>query len=100
MTLRIHIHHELASEPPRKKEEEIFLGRDIGRDRFISNHTAEVIDSEIKQLLLDALAYVRKLLTENRSKLDRLAERLIEKEMLESEEVETLIHGTGAVAAG
>ena len=71
----------------RKKEEEVFLGRDIGRDRPYSNFTAELIDSEVKQLILDAMAYVRKLLSENRPKLDRLAERLIEKEVLESEEV-------------
>ncbi len=85
----------------RKKEEEVFLGRDLHRERPYSNHTAELIDSEVKQLVLDAMMYVRKLLFDNRAKLDRLAERLIEKEVLESDEVESLIHdvGPGAVAA-
>jgi cell division protease FtsH len=86
----------------RKKEEEVFLGRDIARDRPYSNQTAELIDTEVKQLVLDAMTYVRKLLSENRSKLDRMAERLIEKEILESEEVEALIRdgsNAGAVAA-
>jgi cell division protease FtsH len=86
----------------KKKEEEVFLGRDIGRDRPYSNLTAELIDTEVKQLVLDAMQYVRKLLADNRAKLDRLAERLIEKEVLESEEVESLIQGgpnAGAVAA-
>ena len=84
----------------RKKEEEVFLGRDLGRDRSYSNQTAEMIDSEVKQLILDALSYVRRLLSENRSKLDRLAEKLIEKEILESEEVDSLIHeGPSPIAA-
>jgi cell division protease FtsH len=86
----------------RKKEEEVFLGRDIARERPYSNQTAELIDAEVKQLILDAMNYVRKLLNDNRSKLDRMAERLIEKEILESEEVEALIRdgsNAGAVAA-
>jgi len=84
----------------RKKEEEIFLGRDINRERTFSNETAQLIDSEVKQLILDAMTYVRKLLSDNRAKLDRLAERLMEKEILDSEEVDSLIReGGGAVAS-
>jgi cell division protease FtsH len=83
----------------RKKEEEVFLGRDIARDRPYSNQTAELIDSEVKQLILDAMLGVRKLLSANRPKLDRLAERLIEKEVLESEEVESLMQDGAAGAA-
>jgi cell division protease FtsH len=85
----------------RKKEEEIFLGRDIARDRTYSNHTAELIDSEVKQFILNAMAYVRKLLADNRDKLDRLAQRLMEKEILDSEEVESLIReGPSPIPAG
>lgn len=86
----------------RKKEEEVFLGRDLNRERPYSNETAQLIDAEVKQLVVDALVHVRKLLTDNRTKLDRLAEKLIEKEILESEEVEALIadgSGAGAVAS-
>ncbi len=84
----------------RKKEEEIFLGRDIGRERTHSNETAQMIDAEVKQLIADAMSYVRKVLAENRSKLDKLAERLMEKEILDSEEVDALIReGGGAVAS-
>jgi cell division protease FtsH len=83
----------------RRKEEEIFLGRDITRDRAFSNETAQMIDSEVKQLILDGMAYVRKLLADNKAKLDRLAERLMEKEILDSDEVDALIReGGGAVA--
>ncbi len=84
----------------RKKEEEVFLGRDFNRERTFSNETAQLIDTEVKQLILDAMTYVRKLLADNRSKLDRLAERLMEKEILDSEEVDSLIReGGGAVAS-
>jgi cell division protease FtsH len=84
----------------RKKEEEIFLGRDLNRETTFSNHTAELIDSEVKQLILDAMTYVRKLLADNRSKLDKLAERLMEKEILDSEEVDSLIRDGGGAVAG
>ncbi len=84
----------------RKKEEEVFLGRDLGRERTFSNETAQLIDTEVKQLILDAMTYVRKILSENRDKLDRLAERLMEKEILDSDEVDSLIRGGGEAVAG
>jgi cell division protease FtsH len=84
----------------RKKEEEVFLGRDLNRETTFSNQTAELIDAEVKQLILDAMTYVRKLLSDNRSKLDKLAERLMEKEILDSEEVDSLIRDGGAAVAG
>ena len=58
-----------------------------------------MIDSEVKQLILDAMTYVRKLLSDNKAKLDRLAERLMEKEILDSEEVDALIREGGAAVA-
>ena len=84
----------------RKKEEEVFLGRDLNRETTFSNQTAELIDAEVKQLILDAMTYVRKLLSDNRSKLDKLAERLMEKEILDSEEVDSLIRDGGGAVAG
>jgi len=78
----------------KKKEGEVFLGRDIGRDQVFSAETSQMIDSEIKVLIMDALTYVRKLLADNRPILDRMAERLIEKEVLDSDEVDALIKGT------
>ena len=84
----------------RKKEEEVFLGRDINREATFSNETAQLIDTEVKQLILDAMSYVRKLLADNRSKLDKLAEKLIEKEILNSEEVDALIREGGPAVAG
>jgi cell division protease FtsH len=84
----------------RKKEEEIFLGRDLNRERTFSNETSQLIDTEVKQLILDAMTYARKLLADNRTKLDKLAERLMEKEILDSEEVDSLIREGGGAVAG
>ena len=77
------------------------MGRDVGRDRGYSEQTAQVIDEEVKKLVVDSMNYVRKLLADNRPKLDRLADKLIEKEILDSDEVEALIrdNAPGAVAA-
>jgi len=85
----------------KRKDEEVFLGRDLGRERPYSEQTAELIDSEVNKFLSESLTHVRKLLADNRAKLDRLAERLIEKEILQSDEVDALINETpGAIAAG
>ena len=46
------------------------------------------------------MTYVRKLLADNRAKLDKLAERLMEKEILDSEEVDSLIRDGGGAVAG
>jgi cell division protease FtsH len=83
----------------RKKEEEVFLGRDINRGTTFSNETGQMIDAEVKQLIMDGMAYVRKLLSDNRSKLDRLAEKLMEKEILDSDEVDSLIREGGPAVA-
>ncbi len=80
----------------KKKDEEVFLGRDIGRDRAFSHDTSQLIDAEIKALVIEALVYVRDLLNKNRVLLDRLAERLIEKEILDNDEVDALIQHPGA----
>ncbi len=74
----------------KKPESEIFLGRDIGNERGFSEHTAEVIDKEVKNLLTTALDKVRILLKENRDKLNALANALVEKEILNSDEVDRL----------
>ena len=84
----------------RRKEEEIFLGRDIARDQPYSDRTAEAIDSEVKRVILDGYSYARKLILDNRAKLDRLVEKLMEKETLDSEEVLALIGEGGGAAAG
>jgi len=75
----------------RKKEEEIFLGRDIIKERGYSEKTAEVIDEEVKKIIDYCLKGARKLLKENQKKLELLANRLVEKEILEGEEIEQIL---------
>ena len=66
-----------------KREEMIFLGREIGEHRNYGERVADDIDSEISKIINDAWERALGLLTENRARLDRIAERLIEVETLE-----------------
>jgi cell division protease FtsH len=80
---------------------EVFMGRDIGRDKSYSDQTAETIDSEVKRFIMESQSYVKKLLTENRAKLDRLAAQLIERETLDGDELNAILNeGSPLPAAG
>ncbi|MFA6091342.1 MAG: ATP-dependent zinc metalloprotease FtsH [Elusimicrobiota bacterium] len=80
------------------KDEEVFLGRDIARGPGYSESTAEIIDQEVKRILQDCQKRVQGILLIHRASLDRLAERLMEKEVLESVEVNALLEGVQAPA--
>jgi len=77
----------------KKNEKQIFLGRDITREKAYSEKTAEVIDEEVKSITDECLERGRKLLGGNKKKLERLAKRLIENEMLDGSEVEKILKG-------
>ncbi|MBI5243180.1 MAG: ATP-dependent metallopeptidase FtsH/Yme1/Tma family protein [Elusimicrobia bacterium] len=79
-----------------RKESEVFLGRDIARGPGYSESTAELIDAEIKRILGECQAKVSELLVKNRRLLDALAEKLIEKEILEGEEVSAILQAATA----
>lgn len=70
--------------------DEVFLGRDIGKDRSFSEETAYKIDVEIKRLIDDGYKKALTLLTENRSKLNAVAEELLAREKLESVEFQEI----------
>jgi cell division protease FtsH len=72
-----------------KKEELVFLGKEIGEQRDYSDAVAQEIDDEVRQIINDAYATAKRLLTENREKLDSIARRLIEVETLDAEEFAT-----------
>jgi cell division protease FtsH len=72
------------------REEMVFLGREISEQRDYSDKVAEQIDDEVYRIIQEAHQVARQVLTENRSKLERLAERLITKETLEEGELESL----------
>jgi len=75
----------------RKKEELIFLGRDITKEKQYSEEVAYLIDQEVKRIVEECYARARDLLQHNRDKLDKLAHALIEKEILEEEEVDEIL---------
>jgi cell division protease FtsH len=75
----------------KKPESEVFLGRDIASDRGFSEHTAQQIDSEVKRILTSALEKVKDLLEKNRDKLEKLAQALTDKEMLNGDEINSLL---------
>jgi len=74
-----------------KKDEQIFLGREIAQHRDYSEKTAVEIDEEVRRLIGEAYEATKKLLVENRSMLDKLAEALLDKETLDSKEIRELL---------
>lgn len=76
-----------------KNSEEVFLGRDISRTQKHSDKTAELIDEEVKLIITNAKNRAKKILQENRDKLDNLVEALIERETLTGEQVDKIMKG-------
>ncbi|MEM8721488.1 MAG: ATP-dependent zinc metalloprotease FtsH3 [Cyanobacteria bacterium P01_G01_bin.39] len=69
----------------------VFMGRDIASDRDFSNETAAAIDEEVRNYVDQAYSRAKRVLSENRHILDRLAEMLIEKETVEADELQDVL---------
>jgi cell division protease FtsH len=76
-----------------KKEEAIFLGREIAQHRDYSEATAIDIDREVREIVLKAYQEARRILEENSSALVRIAEALLEHEVLDAEQIAALVKG-------
>ncbi|HUE96502.1 MAG TPA: ATP-dependent zinc metalloprotease FtsH [Longimicrobiaceae bacterium] len=74
-------------------EQEVFLGRDIGQRRQVSERTARLVDGEVKRLLDEAYESARQVLVGNKDLLESLAAALLERETLDREDVEILADG-------
>jgi len=74
-----------------KKEELVFLGKEISEQRTYSEIVAAQIDKEVAKFINEAQKTAQKILTKRRKLLDRLATTLIEKETIEKEEFEKII---------
>jgi cell division protease FtsH len=74
-----------------KKDEHIFLGKEIARHKDYSEKTAIDIDEETKKIVIEAYDTSKKLVTENLDLLEALAKSLLEKETLEGAEIDALI---------
>jgi cell division protease FtsH len=76
-----------------KKEEQIFLGREIAQPRDYSEATAVEIDAEVKRFVMDAYTAALRICESHADALTRIAEALLEREVLDAEEIASLVRG-------
>ena len=74
-----------------RQQGNMFLGRDIASERDFSEETAATIDDEVRSLVDQAYKRAKEVLTSNRHILDQLAEMLVDKETVDSEELQLLL---------
>lgn len=74
-----------------RKEEEIFLGREIATKRDFSDQIALDIDLEIRRLVTENYERAKRILTDNMASLKALAEALLEKEVLDATEIDAIL---------
>ncbi|HHW74425.1 MAG TPA: ATP-dependent metallopeptidase FtsH/Yme1/Tma family protein [Firmicutes bacterium] len=75
------------------KQDQVFLGRDLGRDRDYSEEIAKAIDLEIRRTIDQCYQRAQDILEENRDKLNAIAGALLEKETLDANEITALVEG-------
>jgi len=83
-----------------KKEEQIFLGREIAQHRDYSESTAQAIDAEVKSIVLAGYRRARQILEKNAEALSRIAEALLEREVLDAEQISALVRGEELAKTG
>ncbi len=76
-----------------KREEQIFLGREISKTMDYSEETAVRIDQEVKRIVMENYDRARTLLTEQKIVLQRIADQLMVRESLDAEEIKRLVQG-------
>jgi cell division protease FtsH len=74
-------------------DHEVFLGREIGHRRSVSEHTARQVDTEVKRILDEAHDRARTILEREEDLMERIAEALLERETLDAEEIKLLAAG-------
>jgi cell division protease FtsH len=76
-----------------KKEEEIFLGREFARHRDYSEETARLIDGEVRTIVAQGYEKAKEIVQTNMTTLHTLANTLLEKEVLDGNQIEAIIKG-------
>ena len=76
-----------------KKEEQIFLGREIAQHQDYSEETAINIDKEVKRIVMEQYERARQIIIEHRDALDRLAQELLSRETLDSVQIRRIVAG-------
>ena len=77
-----------------KKEEQIFLGREFAQHQDYSEETARIIDREVRAIVEKAEETATRILVAHRAELKKIAERLLEKETIDGEEIDAIIADT------
>jgi cell division protease FtsH len=78
-----------------KKEEEIFLGRDFTQKADYSKSTAIEIDAEVRRIIQESYQQAKHMLRTNLGLLHKLAEKLLEKEVLDGSEIDAVVRAFG-----
>ncbi|HEY1029041.1 MAG TPA: ATP-dependent zinc metalloprotease FtsH [Pseudomonas sp.] len=77
-----------------EEEGEVFLGRSMGsQNSNVSGETAKQIDEEVRRIIDECYATAKKLLIENRDKLDAMAEALMKYETIDSDQIDDIMNG-------
>ncbi|HWG52227.1 MAG TPA: ATP-dependent zinc metalloprotease FtsH [Gemmatimonadaceae bacterium] len=74
-------------------EQEVFLGRELGHRREVSERTAQLVDAEVKRLLTESYERARQTLVDNIDLLNSIAGALLERETLTADDIEILVRG-------
>lgn len=74
-----------------ESKEDVFLGKDLVKEKNYSDNTAKLIDEEIKKIITQCYEKTRKLIIENMDKLNKIANALLEKESLNADEIYDLL---------
>jgi cell division protease FtsH len=91
MVMRFGMSEKLGPVALGRQQGNMFLGRDIASERDFSEETAAVIDDEVSQLVAEAYRRAKDVLLSNKHVLDKLANMLVDKETVDSEELQDLL---------
>jgi cell division protease FtsH len=83
-----------------QREEMVFLGRDLGEQRNYSEEVAGEIDEEVHNIVASAYERARKILTDRRQDMIKLAEYLKEVETIDGGDIDRILRGEAPTAAG
>src|SRR5262249_29430462 len=78
-----------------KKEEQIFLGRDFTQLQDYSEHTAVEIDAEVRRIIQESYQQAKSMLAANIEVLHKMAEALLDKEVLDGVEIDEIVRAYG-----
>ncbi len=91
MVMRFGMSEKLGPVALGRQQGNMFLGRDIASERDFSEETAAIVDDEVSALVEEAYRRAKEVLVSNKHVLDKLAEMLIDKETVDSEELQELL---------